>query len=186
MIKHALDIIKDAVAFLNPGQVPVVAFDQPLYAIAKQLQWHYRDQYGINKFVIMMGALHIEMAFLSTLGDWVEDSGWTTLINNAKVARAGVAQSLLTGHDVARTKYSHEVTLCALYKLLHNAFNHFNAENVDACRFDEWCNMNELKNPQFQYWLITLRMECNLLLFLRSIRSGNFQLYKYALDKMLP
>ena len=36
VIKHALD----AIAYLNPGQFPVVAFNQPLYSIAKQLQWY--------------------------------------------------------------------------------------------------------------------------------------------------
>ena len=46
--------------------------------------------------------------------------------------------------------------------------------------------MKESKCPQFQYRLITLRMECDLLLFLRSIRSRNFQLYKYAIAKILP
>ena len=30
MIKHSLDIVKDAVTCLNHGQTPVVAFDQPL------------------------------------------------------------------------------------------------------------------------------------------------------------
>ena len=46
--------------------------------------------------------------------------------------------------------------------------------------------MKESKCPQFQYWLITLRMGCDLLLFLRSIRSRKFQLYKYAIAKILP
>ena len=32
MIKYSLDVVKDAVAYLNPGQTPVVAFDQPLFA----------------------------------------------------------------------------------------------------------------------------------------------------------
>ena len=32
MIKYSVDVVKDAVAYLNPGQTPVVAFDQPLFA----------------------------------------------------------------------------------------------------------------------------------------------------------
>jgi len=34
MISHAIDVIMKAVNFLNQGQVPVLACDQPLYAIA--------------------------------------------------------------------------------------------------------------------------------------------------------
>lgn len=32
MIKHSFNVIKSAVDHLNPRQIPVIAFDQPLYA----------------------------------------------------------------------------------------------------------------------------------------------------------
>ena len=75
MIKHGLDIIKVTVDEVNKEQTPVVVFDQPLYAIAKQVQWNWKEIYGNGKFVVMMGPLHAEMAALKTLGDWLEDSG---------------------------------------------------------------------------------------------------------------
>ena len=36
MMRHSLDIVKKAVEHLNPSQKPVVTFDQPLFALAKQ------------------------------------------------------------------------------------------------------------------------------------------------------
>ena len=39
-------------------------------------QWNWPDTYGGDKFVTIPGGLHIEMATLSTLGNWLEDSGW--------------------------------------------------------------------------------------------------------------
>ena len=39
MVKHSLDVISKAVEHSNPGQSPVVTFDQPLYALAKQIQF---------------------------------------------------------------------------------------------------------------------------------------------------
>ena len=54
-------IVREDVQFLNPGQIPVVDFDQPLYAIAKQVQWNWPDQFGEDQFVMMLG-LHTEMA----------------------------------------------------------------------------------------------------------------------------
>ena len=42
--------------------------DQPLYAVAKQVQWNWKDRYGENKFVIVFGGLHIELAFLKVIG----------------------------------------------------------------------------------------------------------------------
>lgn len=60
MIRHAMDVIKAALQHLNPQQMPVVAVDQPLYAIAKQIQWTWPESHGESEF----GGLHIEMAIL--------------------------------------------------------------------------------------------------------------------------
>ena len=35
MIKHGMDVIRQATTFLNPGQVPVITVDQPLFALVK-------------------------------------------------------------------------------------------------------------------------------------------------------
>ena len=58
----------------------------------------------------MMGPLHTEMAFMSTLGDNLKDSGWKTITSNAQIAQPVVAESLVSGHDVVRTKYVHQLT----------------------------------------------------------------------------
>ena len=39
MIKHSMMIVQAAIQHFNPGQVPILAVDQPLYAIAKYIQW---------------------------------------------------------------------------------------------------------------------------------------------------
>jgi hypothetical protein len=69
MIRHSMDVIKSAVEHLNAGQTPVIAFDQPLYALAKQIQWKWPEKYGEDMLVVMFGGLHIEMAALKTIGD---------------------------------------------------------------------------------------------------------------------
>ena len=70
----------------------------------------------------MLRPLHIEMTFLSALRDLVEGSGWTTVVQNAGITRPEVAQALITGHDVLRTKYFHQVTTCCLDILIHETF----------------------------------------------------------------
>ena len=64
MIRHSMDIVRRAVHHLNPGQVPVLEADQPLFALAKEIQWTWPDSHGEDHFVIMFGGLHIEMAVL--------------------------------------------------------------------------------------------------------------------------
>lgn len=69
MIRHSMDMVKTAVEILNPGQMPVLTCDQPLYALEKQIQWSWPTIHGENHFVVMFGGLHIEMAALKPLGD---------------------------------------------------------------------------------------------------------------------
>ena len=38
-VKHVMGQVKSIVDLVNPGQTPVITADQPIYAIAKQVQW---------------------------------------------------------------------------------------------------------------------------------------------------
>ena len=97
-IRHVMDRVKDTVAYLSPDQTPVtvIAADQPLYALTKQIQWHWPDQYGEDKYVIMFGGLHIEKAALKSIGTLLESSGWTGAIVEADLATPGTAASCLS------------------------------------------------------------------------------------------
>ncbi|KAK3736786.1 hypothetical protein QZH41_011732 [Actinostola sp. cb2023] len=117
MNRHAMNVIKECVHHLNPGQVPVIAMDQPLYTVAKQIQWNWPDQYGEQKFVIMFGGLHIEMAFLKAIGGWLEDSGWVAAIVDANVASSGTAESFIKATSVTRSRRAHQVTASSLYMM---------------------------------------------------------------------
>ena len=37
MIIHSMKMVKAAADHVNPGQVPIIAMDQPLFALGKQL-----------------------------------------------------------------------------------------------------------------------------------------------------
>ncbi len=87
MIKHAMDVIKLSVNHLNPGQVPVIALDQPLYAVVKEIQWRMRDNNGEDKFVMVFSGLHVEQAFLKVNGQWLKNSRWTAALVDATQLR---------------------------------------------------------------------------------------------------
>ena len=48
MIRHSMDVVQGAVHLLNPGQVHVLTLDQPLFTIAKQIQWNWPDVHGVE------------------------------------------------------------------------------------------------------------------------------------------
>ena len=95
MICHAINVITKAVDFLNQGQVPVLACDQPLYAIAKKVQWNFPTVYGQKKLEVMFGGFHTDVAALKALGSWIEDSGWTSVLVQAGVTTPGTTDSFL-------------------------------------------------------------------------------------------
>ena len=105
MIKHGMDVIRQATTFLNPGQVPVITVDQPLFALVKMVQWKWPTSHGEQAFVAMMGGLHVEMALWSAVGDLLDGSRWTTALTEADVASSGVADSFLKASHLTRTRY---------------------------------------------------------------------------------
>ena len=67
-IHHSMTLVQRQIEFLNPGKLPVMTVDQPLYAIAKEIQWAHPELLGEDKFLVMMGPLHIEMVVMRCLG----------------------------------------------------------------------------------------------------------------------
>ena len=150
-IKHSVNRIKEATNFLNPGQTPVMAVDQLLFALSKQIQWLWPESYGEDKFVVIFGGLHIEMAALKVLGDLLKGSGWTGALAEAEIASAGTADSLLSASSVGKTRQAHLVTVCSLYDLIKIAFNysegHFDDKDEELKAFREWCKNVRSKCP---------------------------------------
>ncbi|WAR11602.1 hypothetical protein MAR_025782, partial [Mya arenaria] len=122
------------------------------------------------------------------LGDWLENSGWTTALTNAEIATAGVADSFIKANSVSRTRHAHQVTACSLHCLLKNAYSEYctSMNSDELLGYDEWMKQKSQDSAQFQFWTITLDLELKVLIFVRSIRSRNFRLYIESLKSLLP
>ena len=190
MIKHSFHVVKSAIEHLNPGQTPVIAFDQPLYALAKHIQWKWPENYGEDKFVIMFGGLHIEMAALKTLGDWLKGSGWVQALVHANITTPGIADSFLQAAHVTRTIRAHQVTVAALYILMHRAYDHYCLTSTEGeqqiMEFKQWCNQREQVCPHFQYWATVMELEICVLVYVHSLRQASFTMYLDALTELTP
>ncbi len=190
MIRHSMDVVKSAVEHLNAGQTPVLTFDQPLYALAKQIQWKWPEKYGEDKFVLMFGGLHIEMAALKTIGDWLQGSGWAQALVQAEIATVGTADSLYRATHVMRTRKAHQITAAALYILQYRAYDHYtltSAENGQPpLDFEAWCDERKRSCPQFQYWATAMALEVCTLIYVWSLREANLAMYLDALTELVP
>ncbi|XP_065894959.1 uncharacterized protein [Dysidea avara] len=186
MIKHSMEMVKTTVQYLNPGQTPILSADQLLYALAKQIQRVWPNDFGEDHFVLMLGGLHIEMAILKVLGDWLDGSGWTSALVQAGIADTGTADSFIKVCHVARTRHAHQVTAASLYALLKEAYDEYTSESGSQMTLEQWCLAQAQQSLMFNYWLNSLSLEILLLLYIRSIREGNFQLYIESLSKITP
>ncbi|KAK6175970.1 hypothetical protein SNE40_014342 [Patella caerulea] len=160
MIKHAMAKVRDTTMILNPGRIPVITADQPLYALAKQIQWKW-PEYGEGKFVVMFGGLHIEMASLRSIGTLLGDSGWTSAIVEANVASPGTSESFLSASSVTKTRQAHQITACSLYEPMRKAYNDFRSEESKTSNitFEDWREKRKQESPQFQFWNLVLDMK---------------------------
>lgn len=132
MMKHGMFVVKEATEFLNPGQIPVTICDQPLFAIAKVIQWNWLATHGENVHIVMLGGLRIEMVLCRTMcGDLLAASGWTTAITEAGIASSGTSDSFLKVAYLTKTRGAHQITVAALYKLQHAAFQELNGQHDD-------------------------------------------------------
>ena len=185
-ILHGMNVAHAAVQHVNPGQVPVVVMDLPLFAIAKKIQWNRPQTHGENQMVVMFGGLHIEMTAFKALGKWVAASGWTTAITNAGIASSGVADSFIHASHLTRTRHAHQVTAAALYLLQHQAY----AKYLETCNespdFKTWCSEKASNHPQFQFWSLVLEFELTILQLVHAIRNANFSQYQESLMSLIP
>ena len=61
-------VILKAHEHTNPGETPWVTADQPLYALLKTIQWRFPETHGEDKLFGVLGALHIEKAAWTCVG----------------------------------------------------------------------------------------------------------------------
>ena len=105
IVRHCITVICKIIEHFNPGQSPVITGDQLVYAVGKQVQLMYLLE--SDKLIWMMGPLHIEMAFISAIGDWLEESGWVNIFIRSKINTLGRIESFLDGTSVKRSRYAH-------------------------------------------------------------------------------
>ena len=61
-----------------------------------------------------MGPLHIEIGFTSAIREWLRGSGWVDIFKRSKINAVGRIESFLSGTNLKRSRYAHQVSLASL------------------------------------------------------------------------
>ena len=185
MVKHSMDVIRAATRYLNPLQVPIMVGDQPIFYLAKKIQWLMPSEYGEDQFVVWPGGLHLEMAMWKLPGELLDSIGWAEIISQAGVATSGVAKSMLKVSHLLRTRNAHQVFLLALHILRTEAWNSFK-ETGDGMTYVEWNKVMCDRSATFKFWSLISELVTKILMFVRSHRERNFHLYVAMLKEIAP
>ena len=154
---------------LNPGQTPVDLSDQPVYALTKSLQFMYPDEF--SNYFALFGQLHIEQALLVIHGILIKGSGLLEILTQNKFSTIGLGAAVDV-NSIKRARYALQFSLCALFTMAEDAAG----ENLSEMSAYEWLCKKSDENEIYLYWKMVMELEIGILIYIRSIREGNFRL----------
>ena len=95
----------------------------PYNALAKQILKHWIEHYGEDKYSMsyLSGELHIELAALRSIGNILQNSGWTGTLG-------GAALVFMAAASITRTRQMYQITACSFYKLMKDAYTDYRAD----------------------------------------------------------
>ena len=118
---HTMNIIKKTIKFTNEGEIPVDVSNQPVYALSKEVQIGYNETFGTDKYVCMLGELHMEHTALMIHGDLIRGSGLDSQFVNTKLSTEGTL-TIVDVNDIKRWRYCLQVSVVVIYNLLKKAY----------------------------------------------------------------
>ena len=177
MQAHLMELNMKWTETLNPGQTPVDVSDQPVYALTKELQFRFPQKFG--KYFPLFGQLHIEQCLLVIHGQLIKGSGLFEILTENKFSMIGLS-AVVDVNNIKRARYTLQISLCALFKQLRLAM----PEHTNLSPY-EWLKEQSKVNTSFLYWKIVMDLQILNLLYIRSLREGNFQLHVEVLLLLL-
>ena len=82
------------------------------------------------------------MGVLKMMGNFLHNSGWSTLNEESGKATSGTADYFLHVSSVTKTRAGHQITVCALYKLMKSAFDTDIEMSGEDIGFEQWTHLS--------------------------------------------
>ena len=170
MQSHLMHLNMKWTNILNPNQTPVDVSDQPVYALTKELILRFSDKF--SKYFALFGQLHIEQCILVIHGQLIKGSGLLEILTENKFSMIGLS-AVVDVNNIKRARYTLQITLCALFKLLCDAM----PDDIPDLSPYDWLSQKSKENTSFLYWKLVIDLEILILMYVRSLREGNFKLH---------
>ena len=132
----------------------------------------------------MLGGLHIEMTFMSAIGNWLNGSGWVEVFEHGSRFTLARVKSFLYQNKVKRCRYAHQVSLVIFLQLLQEAYFEECPEKLISC--DEWLLQKCETSVNAFHWVKVISLQTTLFMFVRSLLEANFEMYISSLKAIIP
>ena len=76
---------------------------------------------------------------------------------------------MLTGEQVKRTRYAHQVSLAGLHLLMKESYGQSSFQGT----LEEWIEEKIKESVQFRFWYTAMELQALVLMLIRSIRTSN-------------
>ena len=183
-VAHVLKIACGLTQYLNPGQIAMVETDQPLYQIAKKLQWKYPDEvFSEDNLFVSLGSLHTEKMLWQMSGDIQECSGIVTAFQNSGIETFG-SNTFLICNSITTTRYHKQILVLALEILKNRAYEkyketYYNDKDSDLLfeaplSLNAWNDKMRADQPQADYFSLCQEIDLAVLEVVRCCRVADF------------
>ena len=178
MQNHVMTLNEKTVEALNPGQTAVDWSDCPVYALTKELQ--FRDPMSHFYYFAFMGGLHIEQTALVTFGQLIQGCGLLEILQQNKFSILGLS-AVVDVNSITRAHYGLQVLMCALYAKLKGYITSLKCSEEPLL----WLSKKAKHNSMCLFLFLVMTLGFQILLYVRSIREGNFKLQVEMLRKLV-
>ena len=115
-----MEIIKQTIAYLNPGQTPVDICDQPVFVLTNKIRWRYSEKFGSVSCFCLFDGLNFEQCMLIIHGELIKGSGLENILSNIDISVIDV-EALVHANHIKQACYGPQVSLYALFLRLKDA-----------------------------------------------------------------
>ena len=175
---HCMTLKINSTRTLNPIQTSIDVSDLPVYALTKELQYHYPHLF--EKYCPIMGGLHIKQSLLRIHGQLIEGFGLAEILTLHNFSTIGLSVITDASH-IKRARYAIQVTVCALFLKLQEAL----VKDGSNLYPYSWLVKKSVTNRMCFIGKVILDLEIQILIVVRLQREGNFQLYRQVLRKVI-
>lgn len=189
----------------------VVTFDLPLFMKAHDIISGVDSTSPVGKIVLRLGGFHLLMSFLGSIGNIMDGSGLTELLQTIYAGNSVV--HILSGHAYSRAVRGHTLVHQSLAKMIldsmESEFTEEEREELDSIlsgpersyilaeaenpvveaaykKFENQLKVLEELSPTGRLWIQYFRMVTLMKNLIEAERSGNWNLHLDTIQKMLP